>query len=167
MRSSSLLSQNHRLSSWRSVIKAYQACDRQFEILLGECGLTTTQFDALSAIDALGGNAKLSEVAARLLVTKGNVTGLIQRLQAHQLVEIESFPLDRRVTFCLLTREGKRRLAKAQRGAMQFVEHQLSPFSDDECGVVEDVMGRMIQQLESMDPRALAKSATSKAVEKA
>jgi DNA-binding MarR family transcriptional regulator len=155
------LSQHRRLSSWRSVIRAYQACDRQFEVLLGECGLTTTQFDALSAIEALGGNAKLSDVAARLLVTKGNVTGLIQRLQAHQLVEIESCARDGRVTFCLLTLEGKRRLARAQRAAMQFVECQLSPFSDEECGVVDDFMRRMLRQLESMDPRALARSKTS------
>lgn len=158
MKSSVQLSQSRRLSSWRSVIKAYQSCDQQFETLLSECGLTTAQFDALSAIEALGGNAKLSEVAARLLVTKGNVTGLIQRLQAHQLVDIQACELDRRVTFCRLTREGRRRLAKAQRAAALFVEYQLAPFSDEECAVVEDVMRRMLRQLESMDPRALAKS---------
>jgi len=161
MNPSSQLSHNRRLSSWRSVIKAYQSCDRQFETLLGECRLTTTQFDALSAIEALGGNAKLSDVAARLLVTKGNVTGLIQRLKAHQLVDIESCAVDRRVTFCRLTREGKRRLTKAQRAATQFVEYQLAPFSDEECAVVDDVMRRMLRQLQSMDPRALAKSNNS------
>jgi DNA-binding MarR family transcriptional regulator len=157
---------NRRLSSWRSVIKAYQSCDRQFETLLGECGLTTTQFDALSAIEALGGNAKLSDVAARLLVTKGNVTGLIQRLQTHQLVDIESCAADRRVTFCRLTREGRRRLARAQRAAAQFVEYQLAPFSDEECAVVDDVMRRMLRQLESMDARALARSRNPVAGEK-
>ena len=161
MKPSSQPPHNRRLSSWRSVIKAYQSCDRQFETLLGECGLTTTQFDALSAIDASGGNARLSEVAARLLVTKGNVTGLIQRLQAHQLVDIELCSADRRVTFCRLTREGKRRLAKAQRAATKFVEYQLAPFSDEECAVVDDVMRRMLRQLESMDTRALARSKIS------
>jgi DNA-binding MarR family transcriptional regulator len=167
MSSSSHLPNDRRLSSWRSVIKAYQSCDRQFEIMLGECGLTTTQFDALSAIEALGGSAKLSDVAARLLVTKGNVTGLIQRLQAHELVDTESGASDRRVTVCRLTREGKKRLAKAQSAATQFVEYQLSPFSDEECGVVEDVMRRMIRRLESMDARALAGSAIPRAARSA
>lgn len=118
--------------SCRSVIKAYQSCDRQIETLPSECGLTTAQFDALSAIEAPGGNAKLPEVAA-----------------------------DRRVTFCLLTREGRRRLAKAQRAATQFVEYQLAPFSDEECAVVDDVMRRMLRQLESMDTRALARRKNS------
>lgn len=148
---------SRRLASWRSVIRAYQTCDRQFAVLLKECGLTTTQFDALSAIEALGDGARLSDVAARLLVTKGNVTGLVQRLQDNELVVIAVAETDRRITFCRLTRKGKSRLAKAQVAAMQFVQHQLSPFTEDECGAVESVMRRMIQQLESMDPKELVR----------
>ena len=150
-----------RLSSWRSVIRAYQTCDRQFAVLLKECGLTTTQFDALSAIESLGDGARLSDVAARLLVTKSNVTSLVQRLQDHELVDIAVAETDRRITFCRLTRKGKSRLAKAQVAAMQFVHHQLSPFTDDECGAVESVMRRMIQQLESMDPKKLVRKAST------
>lgn len=148
----------HRLSTWRSVIKAYQACDRQFAKLLAACGLTITQFDALSAISALGKEAKLSNVAARLLVTKGNVTGLVQRLQEHQLVEVISAPTDRRIIYCELTPEGKRRLSKAQQAAKRFVEAQLLPFTDDECAVVHDVMQRMHYHLEAMNPAEFAKT---------
>jgi DNA-binding MarR family transcriptional regulator len=147
-----------RLAAWRSVIKAYQACDRQFAKLLAECGLTTTQFDALSAIYALGTDAKLSDVAARLLVTKGNVTGLVQRLQEHKLVKVISAPTDRRVNYCELTPEGKRRLIKAQAAAKVFVQEQLLPFTDDECAVVYDVMQRMCYHLEAMNPAEIAKT---------
>jgi DNA-binding MarR family transcriptional regulator len=84
-------------------------------------GLTVAQFDALANLYVHDGISQ-QELAHSLLVTKGNVTGLVNRLSEAGLVERRNDPSDRRTNKLVLTRSGKRLAAKAlevQRGLVQ------------------------------------------------
>ncbi|MEW6206046.1 MAG: MarR family transcriptional regulator [Pseudomonadota bacterium] len=132
-------------------MKAYQQCDRQFALLLKAHELSTTQFDVLSSIHAQGPKVKLSDVANYLVVTKGNITGLVQRLQTMGLVTTQPCELDRRVTYCALTAKGRKKLSLAQVAASQFIQKQLEPFTDEECVQINALMRRMNAHLKTMD----------------
>ncbi|WP_420101914.1 MarR family winged helix-turn-helix transcriptional regulator [Bosea sp. (in: a-proteobacteria)] len=74
-------------------------------------GLSIPQFDLLSTLTEREGISQ-SELAERLYVTKGNVSGLVDRLVQAGLVERRAIAGDRRSYAMHLTEEG-RRLAEA------------------------------------------------------
>ncbi|KQT82952.1 MarR family transcriptional regulator [Methylobacterium sp. Leaf465] len=68
-------------------------------------GLSIPQFDALSTLTEREGMTQ-QDLAARLYVTKGNVSGLIDRLVEAGLVERRPIPGDRRSHALYLTSAG-------------------------------------------------------------
>ncbi|MGW5956557.1 MarR family winged helix-turn-helix transcriptional regulator [Methylorubrum thiocyanatum] len=79
---------------------------------LRDLGLSIPQFDVLSTLSEREGLTQ-QELAARLYVTKGNVSGLIDRLVDAGLVERRPIPGDRRSHALHLTPAGA---AVAERG---------------------------------------------------
>jgi DNA-binding MarR family transcriptional regulator len=75
-------------------------------------GLSLPQFDVLATLSH-GEGITQQELAEHLLVTKGNVVGLIDRVSAAGWVERRPDPEDRRANRLYLTDAGKRLLAKA------------------------------------------------------
>ena len=80
--------------------------------LAGSLGLTQQQWVLLAAI-ARGGRegVPLSTLGRNLLVTKANITGLVDRLERGGYVARAAHPSDRRVTRARLTPRGQRFLA--------------------------------------------------------
>ena len=76
--------------------------------LAGSLGLTQQQWVCLAAI-ARGGREglPLSQLGKSLLVTKANVTGMVDRLERDGYVSREAHPSDRRVTRARLTAKGR------------------------------------------------------------
>jgi len=70
-------------------------------------GLTLPQFDVLAELArAQGGGFTFVELSRLLLVTAGNLTGIVDRLEARQLVRREQDPADRRILRLRLTEKG-------------------------------------------------------------
>ena len=76
--------------------------------LAGSLGLTQQQWVLLAAI-ARGGREglPLSQLGRSLLVTKANITGMVDRLERDGYVTREDHPGDRRVTRARLTVRGR------------------------------------------------------------
>ena len=72
---------------------------------LAKENLTVSQLDILVCLDRTKG-LPLSEVADRLLVTGGNVTGIIDRLENAGLVTRQRDSKDRRIVWARLTEKG-------------------------------------------------------------
>lgn len=145
--------------SWFAVVSAYQTCERQYSKLLGGFGLTIAQFEVLNVIDELGERATPAQIAQRLLVTKGNITGLLKRLSEQQLITMSPNPEDGRSQRCHLAAGVAARLATVRRAGAAFIAEQLAPFTDAELQQTETRMKRMREQLQSMDiDRLLARA---------
>ncbi len=90
--------------------------EREVDALMrAEFGSTISRFDFLSALDRHGA-LTLGEVSRQLLVSNGNVTGLVTRLKAGGLVEAREDAKDRRVQTVRLTTRGEvlfKKMAKA------------------------------------------------------
>lgn len=100
------------LRVWFRVIRLHR---RAFAAIAGELrgiGLSIPQFDLISTLTEREGLSQ-QELAERLYVTKGNVSGLVDRLVEAGLVERRAIPGDRRSHALHLTDKGR---ALAQRG---------------------------------------------------
>ena len=142
---------NPRRDAWKQVVTAYQTCTRRYAEMLGHFGLTIPQFDVLSAVSALQPEALPSTVAERLLVTRGNITGILKRLEAQGLLRRAAHTGDGRALVCQLTPQGAALLQRASAAAAAFIEAQLSPFDDPTVAMVGNTMRRMTQHLMAMD----------------
>ena len=85
---------------------------RDLTEVLADHGVTLPQFDVLATLWH-GEGITQQELAERLLVTKGNVVGLIDRLCGAGLIERRDDPADRRANRLHLTKAGRKRLAAA------------------------------------------------------
>ncbi len=74
--------------------------------LRNEFGATLPQFDLLAQLYREPDGLRLGELSRRTMVTNGNVTGLVERLETEGLVKRETPGADRRVTVARLTDQG-------------------------------------------------------------
>ena len=92
---------------WVSLARTYRLAYRRHSRALAPLGLTVSQFDVLATLfRSPASGLRMGEISDRLLVTEGNVTGVVDRLQAAGLVERRADPVDRRAQRVRLTGQG-------------------------------------------------------------
>ncbi len=143
-------------SSWFAVVRCYQECTRRYARLMQGFDLTIPQFDVLTAIHKLGAEATPKAIADELLVTRGNITGVLHRLQDHGLLSTRVNEQDGRSFVCELTDQGRTLFRQARLAASLFIDRQLAPFSDEELRESEEQMNRMYRHLHTIEPEHLA-----------
>lgn len=94
------------LRTWFRFLRLHQRISMRATLEFRRLGLSIPQFDLLSTLSEREGVSQ-QEIAERLTVTKGNVSGLIDRLQAQGLVERRPLPSDRRSHALYLTPGGR------------------------------------------------------------
>ena len=70
--------------------------------------ITLPRFDLLAQLDRAPDGMTLGELSQRMMVSNGNITGLVDRLVEQGLIRRRPLPNDRRVQIVSLTAEGQR-----------------------------------------------------------
>jgi DNA-binding MarR family transcriptional regulator len=70
--------------------------------------MTLPRFDLMAQLDKAPNGMKLGELSQRLMVSNGNITGLVDRLVEQGLLDRQAAPNDRRAQLVRLTAEGRR-----------------------------------------------------------
>ncbi|HCF29347.1 MAG TPA: MarR family transcriptional regulator [Cyanobacteria bacterium UBA11049] len=91
----------------RELVRAYQAFRSYDDAHIRQLGLTSSQFDAVATLGNTSGMT-FKQLAEKTLTTKGELTGIIDRLEKKGLVRREVPPEDRRSFIAVLTPEGER-----------------------------------------------------------
>jgi DNA-binding MarR family transcriptional regulator len=95
-----------------------------------EFGATLPQFDLLAQLYREKDGLRLGELSRRTMVTNGNVTGLVERLEGDGLIVRETPDGDRRVTLAKLTSRGEdlfSAMAKAHEGWLRDMMADVDP----------------------------------------
>lgn len=90
----------------RELVRAYQAYAVYSQTHIRELGLTPAQFDVIATLGNTEGMT-MGDVAEKTLVTKGTLTGIIDRLEQKKLVRREVPQGNRRCFLLILTPEGE------------------------------------------------------------
>ena len=70
--------------------------------------VTLPRFDLMAQLDKTPSGMTLGELSSRMMVSNGNVTGLVERLVSDGLIDRRPAPKDRRAQIVSLTAEGRR-----------------------------------------------------------
>jgi MarR family transcriptional regulator, organic hydroperoxide resistance regulator len=111
--------------TWIQFVRTFKGMERRIEQVLERHGLSIAQFDILATL-AFEQDITQQELAERLLVTKGNICGMIDRMEANGWVERRPDALDRRANRLFLTRQGKTRLGETVPDEQALVKEIMS-----------------------------------------
>lgn len=134
----------------RELVRCYQAFQRASDSHIRLSGLTAPQFDI---VVTLGNTPGLSfkELGSRTLITKGTLTGVVDRLESRGLVERIASPDDGRSTLVRLTDEGDRVFHEVFEPHLAFLAPAFE--SMPECGRRE-LEKRLKQLREALEKRS-------------
>lgn len=91
-----------------------------------EFGVTLPWFDALAQLDRESDGLTMSALSRRLMVTNGNATSLIDRLEGEGHVERRTEPSDQRVQRVRLTRKGRAAFGRMHPAHRRWVSELLA-----------------------------------------
>lgn len=142
--------QGTALRLWVVLARCYATYAKAIAAKVQEYGLTTPQFGTLEALYHLG-PLSLGELADKLLVTGGNVTYVMDRLEDQGLVYRFRRPDDRRVIQARLTPEGRDLVAEVFPGHASFVEELSRHLTTEEQETVADLLKRLGTGIQESD----------------
>ncbi|MBE9029431.1 MarR family transcriptional regulator [filamentous cyanobacterium LEGE 11480] len=94
------------IPTMRELARAYQAFSAYSESHIRQFDLTPSQFDVIATLGNTNGMS-MGEIGERTLITKGTLTGVIDRLIKKDLVQRETPDGDRRSVLVQLTPQGE------------------------------------------------------------
>ncbi len=120
------------VATFKQLVHTYLKLQRQLEDVLDPHGLVLSQFEALCKIEAVPGVIQ-QELVSHLLVTKGNVGALLDRLESMGLVERRPDPLDRRANRLHLTPAGGATICRIRNEHRAFIDVSFKGLDADQC----------------------------------
>jgi DNA-binding MarR family transcriptional regulator len=134
------------VDAFARLLRAHAALTRELNArLLADHGLSITDYQCLLALaHADEGAMRRVDLAEQLMLTPSGVTRLLDGLERDGWVSKGNCASDARVTYAVLTDEGRERLELAGRSHVaqvrELVEGQLSP---DELETLVELLGRL------------------------
>jgi DNA-binding MarR family transcriptional regulator len=125
-----------------TLVRFNSRLERRMAEALAVHGLTVAQFDVLATLGC-GDGITQQELAEWLLVTKGNIVGLIDRVSAAGWVERRPDPEDRRVNRLYLTDAGRMLASEAQPGQYALVKKIFGSLTETELRQMHALLRRL------------------------
>lgn len=134
------------LQAWINFLRAHAAVTRELNAELLEAhGLTLNDYDVLAQLRRGPEHGlKRSELAERVLLTPSGITRLLDGLERSGYVRKGECESDARVTYAVLTDEGRQKLREASRTHLASVRALLAErYTEGELEQLAELLGRL------------------------
>jgi len=148
---------DHRaLRLWLRLLTCTQLIERHVRARLrAEFSTTLPRFDLMAQLARHPEGLMMNALSRRLMVTGGNVTGIVEQLAGEGLVDRRAEPADRRASRVRLTRSGARRFAAMARAHESWIVEALAGLGAREQAQTL----RLLAQLKARAPGACGNGA--------
>ncbi|MBM6997587.1 HTH-type transcriptional regulator MhqR [compost metagenome] len=114
-------------------------------------GFNPTAFAVLEVL-YYKGSQPIQQIGAKLLLQSGNVTYVIDKLEAAGLLHRTPCPRDRRVIYAELTPKGKELMDQLYPEFSDRIDHALSGLNDEEKQIMIELLKKMGREAEKLAP---------------
>ena len=135
-----------RLRLWIRLLRASRRIEVELrERLRTQFAITLPQFDVMAALarqeSKKGAGINMTELSRMLMVSNGNVTGIIDRLAADKLVIRQAPASDRRSYIVRLTPKGATNFAAVAKAHEGWIDELMAGFDAEEAEALIDQLG--------------------------
>ncbi len=135
------------LRSIRLLAECYHAFERQSGAnIRARTGLTPSQFDIIATLGNTSGMT-FKELGEKTLITKGTLTGVVDRLEAKGLVVRVTQLEDRRSSIVQLTKQGEAEFKRVFAPQIAFGKQSFLDYTDKEFDALEKELGKLYARL--------------------
>lgn len=138
-----------RLRLWLRMLRTTRAVERELrERLSAAFGTTLPRFDVMAALDRAPDGMMMGELSRFLLVSNGNVTGIVERLVADGLVARTARDGDRRAAIVRLTATGRTAFAAMAAANARWIDELLGGIAPADAQHMTAILGSFRSQWE-------------------
>lgn len=136
--------------AWLHLLRVQHQIQKSEITHLAKFNLTLPQFDVLAQLNREEGITQQT-LADRLLVTKGNVCGLMERMLEQGLVERRQDPHDGRAYMLHLTPKGKQLIETVMPAHTQLIASQMNALDSEKQKQLLDLLSELDRALEEKE----------------
>lgn len=136
--------QGGALLAWLRLARVFQKVNRASSEHLRAWGLSLAQFDVLAQVGSAAGITQ-QELADKLLVTKGNICQLLDRLEEHGVIRREQAG---RVNHLFLTDAGQQLYREVVPSQEAFIAEKFSTLAAEEQAQLLTILRKLDHTLE-------------------
>jgi len=139
------LGSRSRLAAWDSFLRAHATLMRRLQVDLAQAtGLALADFDVLAQLARAGGELRMTDLAARVLISQSGMTRRVTRLVEEGLVRRANADADGRGVVVALTDAGLTRLTQTAPVHLRGVSALfLSQLDDHELAVLKNALDKV------------------------
>lgn len=136
-----------RLKMWIRMLGVTRASESHLrEFLRVKHDTTLPRFDVLAALYRRRDGVTMSELSRMLLVSNGNATAVVDRLEGDGLVRRTPSETDRRTVFVALTPEGLAQFEGLATDHEREVDRLFAGLSESDLDALTEILKRMAKQ---------------------
>lgn len=140
------------MPAWLALVRTHARLWDQAEAQMrSDSGLSMARYDVLMQLDTRGGRVRLSELAARIVLSPSGLSKLVDRMEAAGLLRREPDPRDARSTFARITPRGRSVVRAARERHHAWLQQAFGDVLDDTD--LSDLT-RILQRLDPRPPRS-------------
>lgn len=133
-----------RLRLWLRLLRATRTRESHLrEVLRRDHGTTLPRFDVMAALFRAQGAMTMSELSRLLLVSNGNVTAVVDRLETDGLVRRVPSAADRRTVHVSLTPEGRSQFETLARDHEAEIDRLFDTIRPEEVQLLSDLLRKL------------------------
>lgn len=132
------------LATIRELVRAYQAFSAYSEGFVRQHDLTPAQFDVIATLGNTQGMS-MGDIGDKTLITKGTLTGVVDRLIKKGLVTRQVPPENRRSVIVQLTPDGKTLFEQVFPAHIADMKQHLEAFNPSELELLKVLLSRLRQ----------------------
>ncbi len=110
--------------------------------LQAQFGVTLPRFDLMAQLEKAPDGLTLGQLSRRMMVSNGNVTGLVERLSRDGLLERRANAADRRSALVALTENGRTTFAAMAKAHGEWIADFFRDLSDADIERLMSLLGR-------------------------
>ncbi|MEB3357372.1 MAG: MarR family transcriptional regulator [Synechococcales bacterium] len=130
------------IPTMRELVRAYQAFSVCSEAHIRQFNLTPAQFDVIATLGNTNGMS-MGDLGEKTLITKGTLTGVVNRLVKKQFVYRETPPENRRSVIVQLTPTGQEVFEQVFPTHIAYLKERFEQLNSSELELLKVLLGRL------------------------
>ncbi len=141
------------LRLWLRLLTCTQLVEQQVRAALRtQFETTLPRFDLLAQLERSPGGLKMHELSRRMMVTRGNITGITSQLEAEGLVERVDVEGDKRACRIKLTAKGRKQFNTMARAHEGWIVQALAGLKGNEITALHQLLGKVKAGISTTTP---------------